>query len=98
VQQSWRDLVPDAEAHRRAGGRRRYNAARRQRQGQRRYQVYKLYWQLLSHRLLHPWGLGTILAHHFGVSRATICRDLQAMPAYHSLCPRGAFWESMARR
>jgi hypothetical protein len=97
----WSAPVPDAVAFRRAGGRRKYNAMRRLQRDQRRHRVCQLYWQLLAGRLPgipKEWGLATIIARLLGVSRATICRDLQALPNYLTLKPRGVWWPSMRRR
>jgi hypothetical protein len=87
--------------YRRAGGRRRYNAARRRRRDERRRLVFQLHEQLLNQCVLvlqSPWSIASIIARHLGVSRSTICRDLQAMPDRYKLGPRGPWWPSMNRR
>jgi hypothetical protein len=102
VQQSSTPLTPE-QIHRRAGGRRRYNAARRFARTLRRYRGMELYWSLQGQQLdagVLPkmWGLASRIAVLLGVSRATVCRDLQAMPNYWQTGPRGAWWPGMARR
>jgi hypothetical protein len=98
---NWSVPVPNTVAYRRACGRRRYNAARRQQRDERRYRVFTLYWEILASRLPgipKHWGVGTLIARQLGVSRATVCRDLQRMPNYLLTGPRGTFWPEMARR
>jgi hypothetical protein len=60
---------------RRAAGRRRYNAGRRRRKQQRRTEI------IIRRTGLDrwEWGLQAALAEALGVSRATICRDFQAI-------------------
>ena len=62
------------DIHRRAGGRRRYNATRRA----------MVFWRLLELEAIlrrdgYQVGDYARLAAHFGVSRATICRDVQRL-------------------
>jgi hypothetical protein len=59
---------------RRAGGRRRYNAMRKQLKHQRRVEVL-----LRTTGKRHLWGIQAALAEVLGVSRATICRDFKAI-------------------
>jgi hypothetical protein len=79
------------QVHRRAGGRRRYNFERQLRAKLRRLQVRYL---LLENRLwigeLVQHGALAEIARQLGVSRATICRDLQQLrEEYHQvgICP-----------
>jgi hypothetical protein len=69
----WATWGPDTIVHRRAGGRRRHNAARRMRAETRR----KLLVEKLPPTLELPRGLMRQLAREFGVSAATITRDLR---------------------
>jgi hypothetical protein len=70
---NWTAPTSNAEAHRRAAGRRRYNAMRHWLQVARR------------NRLLGctrtGYGVQAALARVLGVSRSTICRDLAAIAA-----------------
>jgi hypothetical protein len=68
-------MTPD-EISRRAGGRRRHNAQRAIAAAARRQQVAALLGQFDR-----PFAYGTraVLARRLGVSRATICRDLQVL-------------------
>jgi hypothetical protein len=102
MQQFQTPLTAD-QVHRRAGGRRRYNAARRFARTLRRYRVMELYWSLQGQQLdagVLPkmWGLASRIARLLGVSRATVCRDLASVPNYWLTGPRGAWWPDMARR
>jgi len=71
---AWTARVSSGEAHRRAGGRRRYNAWRRFAQLHRRH--------LLS-EALQETGMGrgyqSQLARRLGVHRSTVHRDVQAL-------------------
>ena len=74
----WSATVDSQAAYRRAGGRRKFNAARRARRDWRRALI--LHWAErlgLSLDVLH--GMQTALAHDLRVSRSTVCRDLQAL-------------------
>jgi hypothetical protein len=80
VQQSSTPLTAE-QVHRCAGGRRRYNAARRFAPNVRRLRVFELSWSLQEAELnagMLPkrWGLASRIAAQLGVSRATVCRDL----------------------
>lgn len=82
VGKNWSVPVSPEEAVRRAGGRRRYNAERRDQVLARRRQVADL---------LHKYGLikhGTQarIADELGVSRATVHRDVRAILKLHRLC------------
>jgi len=74
--------VADGEAHRRAEGRKRWNAVRRLCAELRRAEVL---------RLLAAWGWerGTQsrIAEHLGVDRSTISRDLQKLLPLVEPCP-----------
>jgi predicted DNA-binding transcriptional regulator YafY len=74
---AWHRPVDAASAAARAGGRRRFNAGRQARAAERRAQVMQLVYEVrlaASGRSL--WGLQAVLAERFGVSPATISRDL----------------------
>jgi hypothetical protein len=63
------------EVCRQAGGRRRYNAARKRAKQDRRTQILcRVRWQDMRR-----WGIQAALARALGVSRATICRDFRAI-------------------
>lgn len=70
---NWTAPTDAATAHRRAGGRRRYNAQRALLAAYRRTQLVKL---LDVHGGLLVRGAQAQIARELGVSRATICRDL----------------------
>lgn len=71
----WARRVPDAECHRRAGGRRRYNALRRFTADLRRYRMLQL---VAEGRLeLFAWGFCRRAAEALNVSASTACRDRQ---------------------
>jgi hypothetical protein len=96
MREEWRRVVPDSEAARRAGGRRRYNAARQRQARTRRRQVKR--W--LAVYGARP-GLAKMLAQRLGVSVSTVRRDLQAVRAEAPLpllcpecgLPRTLAWE-----
>jgi hypothetical protein len=91
------DRVPADEAARRAAGRRRYNAWRRAIALLRRTALARLLHVQggLARTTRDGWpdrrmgalGNQAALARYFGVSRATICRDLQKLLAEHHPCP-----------
>ncbi len=78
---SWGDYAPDDVVHRRAGGRRAYNARRRDEALLRRSEVARLslHWSR-AHSPLQR-GKGAWIARQLGVSEATISRDLAAIRA-----------------
>lgn len=78
----WRAPVSDDEAAHRAGGRRRYNAARRVQAWARRRQVA----DLLNKYGLLEYGTQARIADELGVSRATVHRDVRAILAQTRLC------------
>lgn len=61
--------------HKRAGGRRRYNADRQGKAWQRRVELFERFGAMA---LAHKTGAQLVAAEYFGVSRATICRDVRA--------------------
>jgi hypothetical protein len=75
VSGTWGAPVSSGEAYRRAGGRRRYNAARRRHKQLRRAQVLALTVGVDC----SLWGLQSALAERLGVSRSTVCRDFAAI-------------------
>ena len=102
MQQFTTPLTPD-QIHRRAGGRRRHNRDRRFARSVRRLRVFELFWslqepQLNAGVLPKRWGLATRIAALLGVSRATVSRDLQAMPRFFGTGPHGPWWPDMARK
>jgi hypothetical protein len=71
----WQNTTSWAEVCARAGGRKRYNAARKHRKQARRAEIIcRTDWR---HR--DAWGLQAALAKALGVSKATICRDFKAI-------------------
>ena len=74
----WGSWTAKATAHKRAGGRRRYNAERQRRAWERRAAIDEWLCE-------HPWaaffprGLPALLAPAFGVHPSTIWRDLQCI-------------------
>jgi len=76
----WSLAVPADGAHRRAGGRRRYNADRRRAAELRREQVLA---QMAASgsRFMTERGWQARTARELGVSRATVCRDVDALLA-----------------
>jgi hypothetical protein len=72
----WSEGVSDHEAAWRAGGRRRYNAWRKFRAEFRRRELARL---MCVQGGPSFWRSGAALARRLGVSRATICRDRQAL-------------------
>ena len=78
---SWHAADWDALC-RRASGRRRYNSIRRLRAEVRRVQIAE---HLRRHGRHH--GVQKLLAERFGVSAATISRDLKTLGASFSRCP-----------
>jgi hypothetical protein len=74
----WGAPVDAQAAYRRAGGRRKLNAARRARRDQRRALI--LHWaERFGLSLDEMYGLQAALARDLRVSRSTVCRDLQAI-------------------
>jgi hypothetical protein len=76
--------VTDDEAARRAAGRRHYNSVRKFRREIRRAELVAYAREVGLDVTRH--GAGVLLARRFGVSRATISRDLHAIFAHHDLC------------
>ena len=76
----WRLPVPAAGAARRAGGRRRYNAERRRAADTRRDLVLTLM-AATGPRFMTERGWQARTARELGVSRATVCRDVDALLA-----------------
>jgi hypothetical protein len=75
VSGTWGAPADFAEVCRRAGGRRRYNFWARERKRRRRVEI-------ICRTVGVPrgtWGLQAALARALGVSRATVCRDFQAI-------------------
>jgi hypothetical protein len=75
---NWQARVSDADARRRAAGRRKFNEKRRQAAYQRRDQVQQAWLEQGE-----TWGWQTRLARQLGVHKSTISRDVTAI--------RGAF-------
>jgi HTH domain len=73
----WGARVPDAEAYRRAGARRNFNARRQELARQRREVVQQAWLARGGHR-----GWQTRLAQQLHVHRSTITRDLKAIKAW----------------
>ena len=69
---AWGEWTNRGECAERAGGRRRYNAQRQFVARMRRHAVLAY----MAANGITAEGRGTELARHFGVSRATMCRDL----------------------
>jgi hypothetical protein len=92
----WSEPVTAGEAARRAGGRRHYNAWRKTLAALRRSELVQL---LIAQgglaRRKDGWpdcrigalGNGAALARQLGVSRSTVCRDLQKLLAGLRPCP-----------
>ena len=81
----WSAPVSDAEAARRAGGRRRYNAWRHFCAVWRRREVARLYLELGG-----GYGVQAAMARRLGVSQATVSRDMAALweaAREHDRCP-----------
>jgi len=78
----WSQRVDWDTVCRRARGRARYNALRRFRAQLRRREVLHLW-----HRRGDKPGLQTLIAAHLGVSKSTICRDLQRIFPLMTDCP-----------
>ena len=78
----WAENVSSDEANRRAGGRRHYNSIRRLRAVMRQRQIVRI----VKYAGLNPYthGVQALLARRFGVSRATISRDLRRCGVYLS--------------
>ena len=70
-QPGWSQRVPDEQAARRAGGRRRYNQVRRRVMAERRFWI-----SLLDAGALKARGTRARLARQFKVHRSTIGRDV----------------------
>lgn len=82
---SWQTPTTWSEMHRRACGRRHYNSVRTFRATLRRGQVFRL---LLAWGFHH--GVQADLSRHFGVSEATISRDLAViLPLFREVTPEG---------
>lgn len=64
--------LSEEQRHRFIGGRRRYNA-------ERHYEAINRRWQIIFYWAEHPMMSKADLARHFGVSRATITRDVKAL-------------------
>jgi len=81
VSNSWSAPVSDAEAARRAGGRRRYNALRHDRAVARQAEIVRRWQQSTLFGGPNPLGYGgkTRLAREFNVAPATIRRDVTAI-------------------
>jgi hypothetical protein len=75
---AWNTPADFASVCRRAGGRRRYNAQRRAAAWRRRQKILTLVEAADWYTRVVPGVLGE-LAERLGVSRATVCRDLQAL-------------------
>ncbi len=73
---AWSERVTAREASVRAGGRRHYNKVRHRQRWTRRLQVLRM---LVRYGC--PPGMQMALATALGVSRATICRDVQVLRA-----------------
>jgi hypothetical protein len=73
---AWSETVSTDEAHARAGGRRRYNTTQQARAAWRRGQVAEL---LIAAGGFFVPGMQARIARHLGVSRSTVCRDVQAI-------------------
>jgi hypothetical protein len=82
VSNGWSEWVSDCEAAARAGGRRKYNAVRRDRARFRRIEVVK---RVLSDGW--TYGIQARIALDLGVSHSTICRDLKAIFPGAIQCP-----------
>lgn len=89
----WGKPVSADEAHRRAGGRARYNATRENRASKRRQQL------LAMLRGKHPRrGELASLARQCGVSKATICRDVAMLQRTGSLSPADPTFAQLLRQ
>lgn len=75
MNKSWSQKTGFNEAHRRAGGRRRYNNVRHKQLLKRRERIA----QLLFEHGGYKYGIQTKIAQQIGVSEATISRDFKAM-------------------
>ena len=81
---AWTNPVSKDEAQKRAGGRRSYNARRQNAALLRQHQIADLLRDMSGG--LFDWGFRSELSRKFGVSRATITRDLQhLMRLYDSI-------------
>jgi hypothetical protein len=78
TRESWATPTDTADAWARAGGRRRYNRLRQDLAGIRRIQLVRLARSGEGHRLLDR-GFQAEAARRFGVSPATICRDVKTI-------------------
>jgi hypothetical protein len=72
---TWNAETSDSEAARRAGGRRRYNQMRQAKAARRLGRIIDIMARNRWHS--RQWGIRAKIARELGVSRATICRDLQ---------------------
>jgi predicted DNA-binding transcriptional regulator YafY len=82
------ETTPEAAA-RRAGGRRRYNASRKFLVANRRMELSRL---LSAQGSLFERGTQARMARKLGVSRATICRDIEYLLRLGRPCPHcGAY-------
>jgi hypothetical protein len=86
----WSASTSTDEAHRRASGRRQYNAVRQFRAILRRAEVA----QLLN-QLGYGHGVQVRIARRLGVSPATISRDVAAVLAAPRRCPRCGYERSV---
>jgi hypothetical protein len=77
---AWNAPTSLSEVHRRAAGRRRYNAERRRAKQGRRIAVIL---RLANFPHPPPWGVQKALAEALGVSEATISRDFEAIRNAH---------------
>src|SRR5262245_45182171 len=73
---NWSISTDNATAYKRAGGRRQYNALHQAGAGLRLAQIAELFKEQ-SLLAATEWGIRSEIARKFGVSRATICRDMQ---------------------
>jgi hypothetical protein len=71
----WRQPVDDQAASKRAGGRRHYNRVRQLRAHLRLGRIVRLLVKLKATGT--EWGVRSEIARRLGVSRATVCRDMQ---------------------
>jgi hypothetical protein len=87
----WSRSTSTDEAHRRASGRRQYNAVRHLRAFFRRQEVAELLDQLG-----YRHGVQVVIARRLGVSPATISRDVAVVLAAPRRCPRCGYERSMS--
>lgn len=82
MSKNWSDHIPTGEAHRRASGRRAYNAQRQREAWARRVEVAKRLKETGLQR-----GARAQIARELGVSEATVSRDVAAMLPIAMECP-----------